>query len=373
MISRKITFLMAILIVVTGIIISGVLSNQKKPMRRNNGGSKIPPVKTLTVKNSYINTNFDIGGHLTAFDKVDLYAEVSGILKETPTRFKEGVRFAKGDVLIKIDDSVFKNQVLAQKSSLLNQLTLLLPDLSIDFPESAKTWQNYLHEFDIEKTIPPLPSPASDQERYYIASRNIYNQYYLIKSQEATLAKYTISAPYDGIVTESNINPGTLVRMGQKLGEFTNTELYELEAFAGIYEVRFLKVGDPVTLTTEDAEGEFKGTIQRINQVIDPKSQTIKVYILTRDKRLKDGMYCTASVTTEKINNAFRIPRNLLIGTDKLYSLNPDSTLSLIHVSIAADDDESVVVQNLSEGTLLLGQPLMNIYEGMKIEKMILN
>ena len=84
-------------------------------------------------------------------------------------------------------------------------------------------------------------------------------------------------------------------------------------------------------------------------------------------------MYCTAHVTTEKIPNAFQVPRNLLIGTDRLYKLAPDSTLSLIHVEIVADDDESVIVQNLDDGMLLLGQPLMNVYEGMKIESMILN
>ena len=43
---------------------------------------------------------------------------------------------------------------------------------------------------------------------------------------EATLDKYTIKAPFNVVVTQSNINPGTLVRNGQKLGEFINTYLY---------------------------------------------------------------------------------------------------------------------------------------------------
>ncbi len=372
MINKKLAFLIVFIILVLGLVLQNVLSNQKQPMRRNNA-SAIPPVKVLTVENTDIVSQFEIGGHLTAFNNVDIYAEVSGILIETPKRFKPGTRFKKGDVLIKIDDSVYKNQVLAQKSSLLNQLTLLLPDLSIDYPGNIGEWEKYLHDFKLDKPLAPLPEPSSDQERYYIASNNIYNLYYTVKSQEATLEKYTISAPYDGIVTESNINPGTLVRTGQNLGEFTNTEMYEMEAFASIYEVEQLHIGDVVTLATDDVEGEFKGTIQRINQVIDPNSQTLKVYIVTTDNRLREGMYCTATINTREIKNACRVSRNLLVGEANLYKIQQDSTLKLVDINVVTGDDDDVIIQDLADGTMLLGQPMTNAYNGMKIGKMITN
>ena len=240
-------------------LINGVLSNQKKPMKRRPVNQTNKQVKIVTVKNEAIRTEFDISGHIRALDKVEMYAEVSGILLNTPKRFKEGNRFSTGEALIKIDDSVYRNNVLAKKSSLLNQLTLLLPDLSIDFPASAPKWEHYLQQYDLEKTLSPIPVPGSDQEKYYIASRNIYDQYYTIKSMEATLAKYAITAPYAGVVTESNINPGTLVRAGQKLGEFTNTAIYELEAFASVHQVQHLKPGDPVTLFSDDMPYSFQG------------------------------------------------------------------------------------------------------------------
>ena len=372
MINKRISIILIMVIIAVGILVSVILTNQKQPMRRNQNGSGIPPVNVLIVNNADIKTQFEIGGHLHAYDNVDLYAEVSGILLETPVRFIEGARFKKGDVLIKIDDSVYKNQVLAQKSSLLNQLTLLLPDLSIDFPGSAKSWETYLHNFHLDKDIATLPEPVSDQERYYIASRNIYNQFYSIKSQEATLKKYNLYAPYDGMVTESNINPGTLVRTGQKLGVFTNTSLYELEAYANVYEIQHLKIGDKVDLTCDDVEGVFNGTIQRINEVIDPATQTLKVYIVSSDRRLREGMYCTARVTTQNIPESYRVARNLLIGKDELYAINPDSTLKLVKVHPVTGDDKFMIVQGLDQGISLLGQPLLNAYEGLKLDKLIL-
>jgi multidrug efflux pump subunit AcrA (membrane-fusion protein) len=314
-----------------------------------------------------VSPRLTVTGHLTAFDKVDLFAEVSGLLLETDKRFKEGRSFSKGEVLIHIDDSVYRNNVLAQKSSLLNQLTLLLPDLSIDFPKSAENWKTYLHDFDLEKPLAPLPKTSLDQERYYIASRNIYNQYYSIKSMEETWDKYTIEAPYDGIVSQANINPGTLVRVGQKLGEFTSTVTFELKTPVGVNQVQHLSIGDKVTLTSEDIDGEFKGSIQRINKVIDTSTQTVMVYITTQDKRLMDGMFLTAHLEMHPIKDVVELERNLLIGANQLYTITPDTTLKLEKVHIAGEQNGRVYVQGLKEGQWILAQPVVGAVEGMKV------
>ena len=66
----------------------------------------------------------------------------------------------------------------------------------------------------------------------------------------------------------ANINPGTLVRQGQKLGEFTSTESFEMEASVGAREVGRLREGQTVILKSEIISGEFEGRIQRINKSV---------------------------------------------------------------------------------------------------------
>jgi multidrug efflux pump subunit AcrA (membrane-fusion protein) len=288
------------------------------------------------------------------------------VLQKTERRFKEGNTYQKNDLLIQIDDRVYKNNVLAQRSALLNQLTLLLPDLGIDFPESAERWEAYLQSFDIQKPLTPLPETASDQERYYIASHNIYNQYYAIKSMEETLAKYTMEAPFGGVVTEANINPGTLVRVGQKLGEFTSTELYEMEANVGIRDVDRLRAGQRVALTSEVVTGTFDGRVQRINSVIDRNSMTVKVYIHTRDPRLRDGMYLTARAQAEPIRDAFVIAKDLMVDDHSLYSVE-DSVLVLSQVSVVAEYGDQIVVRGLADGSKILGEIWAESREGARL------
>lgn len=335
-------------------------------MRRRPGGDGIKPVTLAPVINRDIPTEIVMTGPLYAYHKVEIYAEVSGVLMNTPVHFREGVRYRTGDLILRIDDRVFRNNVMAQKSSLLNQLTLLLPDLSIDFPESAGKWEAYLADFDMDASLAPLPQPANPQEQYYIASRNIYSQYYTVKAQEETLAKYTLEAPFNGVVTEANINPGTLVRIGQKLGEFTGTDLFEMEASVSHHEADRLRTGQAVTLASEDVRGSFRGTIQRINNVIDRASMTVKVYIQTRDQGLKDGMYMTARAESLPFRHVFTVAKDLMTDGEQIYTVQ-DSILHLTRVSVVAELGDRVIVRGLEDGTLILGEPWADAREGAKL------
>lgn len=326
--------------------------------------SNLPKFKTVVNKD--IQAPIELSGHLYAYDKLEMYAEVSGVLIRIRKQFREGTAFGKGETLIKIDDRVYRNNVLAQKSSLLNQLTLLLPDLSIDFPESAKRWEYYLQSFEPDKPLASLPESANEKERYYIASRNIFNAFYNIKSMEATLAKYTISAPFDGLVTQSNINPGTLVRIGQKLGEFTNTKLFELEAPVGLFDLNRIQVNQTVNLRVRDVNGDFKGRIVRINSVLDRNSMSVKVYIHMSDPLLKEGMYLSGHVQGAPIIMAYALPKDLLVGNDHIYTVDKNR-LTLKKIEVVGEMGDRVIVRGLADGTRILGQTWSEAREGAPI------
>lgn len=369
--SKKKSFVIAGLIIVLGILISSFFSNQKKPIQRKPGVQKVRELNTIIVNNESIVFQFDISGTLYSRDKIDMFAEVSGVLEEGNKRFKEGVYFDKGEVVFHINDDVYRNNVLAQKSSFLNQLTQLLPDLEIDFPESIDKWHSYLNQFEFDESLKPLPEAANSRERNYLAARNIYNIFYTVKSMEATLGKYTVLAPFNGLVTESNLNPGMLVMNGQRLGEFTSTGIFELEASVNLAEVRNVKRGQNVKLISDDIPGEFEGVVERVNNKIDQASQTVKVYITTTDNRLKDGMYLTAHVTTDAFENAIKIPHRLLDG-DRIYALADSSVISY-KVEIVGTENGDVIVTGLADGVVLLDEGIKDVVDGTKLSEIALD
>jgi len=364
---RHLSIVAAIVILFGAIFLSRALSDLKTaPERRSDGGKTVPQVEVIKVQNAVEKTTLDIQGELVAFDKIDLYAEVSGTLKPSGKAFKVGNYFPKGSVLLSIDDEETKLNLLSQKSSLLNSITQLMPDLKIDYPESFEQWQTYLVNFDVESPIQVFPTPLNQSEKYFIASRNLYTQFYNIKSAETRLSKFTIYAPFSGVLTEANINPGTLVRQGQKLGVLMNSGAYELQATVPLRELKFVKTGSPVQLTSDEINGKWTGRVKRVSNQIDRGTQTVTVFVGLSGKGLRENMYLRGKVATQPIDKAISIPRPLLINQNAVYEVR-DETLKLHPVEVVKITENTAIVRGLEDGITILKEPVGGAFEGMKV------
>jgi membrane fusion protein (multidrug efflux system) len=357
---------LAVFILILGIVASVGLASMKKSPERKAPPKVVKRVKVRTVVNGPVQSRVELTGRLVARDKVELFAEVGGVLQSSSSRFREGNAFSKGSPLLVIDKEEAKLNLMAQKAAMLNQITLILPDLKLDYPDGFTAWKKYLEAFDPEKNIEAFPEPSTEAEKYFISSRNLYNQYYSIRSAEERLRKYTIYAPFGGVVTEALVQNGTLVRVGQKLGTFANNYTYELEVAASLDDLVFLKKGAKVDLSSREGKEKWQGTVTRISETIDPNTQTVKVYVQVSGKGLREGMYLDATIAGTSIEQAAELPRKLLDDDNQVFIVR-DSALQLIPVQPVKYTTSSVVVKGIPEGTQLLNEYVLGAYEGMKV------
>jgi membrane fusion protein (multidrug efflux system) len=323
--------------------------------------------KVMEVKNSEYPAIVNFTGRVKSIDRIELYAEVSGVLKDTKPRFKEGNSFRKGQILVRLDDTEMRLQLISKKSKFINTITKLIPDLRVDYPDDAQAWEDYLENINPKKRLLPLPIITNKKLVYFISGRNVNDAFYDIKSQEAKVAKYTIYAPFNGIVKSSKITPGTLVRVGQSLGEFISTDGYELEAAINFKDLKFIELGHKVVLRSGDLEQEWNGKIYRIGNVINESTQTINIYIKINGKEVKEGMYLKGGVEGKAIIDAFAVPRLLLLPEDKLYGV-VDSVLVSLPVEVIKINSDQIIVKGLTNGTLLVTKPLARAVIGTKVE-----
>jgi len=365
--TRRFVIVLAIAVLAGAFFVGKLFQSAAEPPRRSLAEKPIPSIETMSAQNGTVTSNLEIQGQLVAFDKIDLFSEVSGTLLPTTKPFKIGTYFAKGSSLIQVDDTEAKLSLLAQKSTLLNAITQLMPDLKIDYPQSFDQWKSYLDNFEVDAPIQAFPKPLNDQERYFIASRNLLSQFYNIKSAEERLGKYSQQAPFSGVITQTSINPGALVRVGQKLGELMNTNNYELEVTIPLSDLKYLQTGSKVKLHSNDIEGSWTGTIKRINDQVDPGTQSVKIFINVRGKALREGMYLEGEVAANNIENAMSLPRNLLINQNAVYAVK-DAQLQLLPVEVLKITKEDAIVSGLPDGTMLLKAKLPGAYDGMKVQ-----
>lgn len=333
-----------------------------------------PPV-TKTVKNVFIDTvengtvpiTVPANGNITALHRLELYSEVQGIFRYSSKDFRPGQRYRRGQVLLSIDSEEYRASVQAAKSDLYNNITSIMPDLRLDYPDAFQKWENYLNNFDISKSVPPLPETTTEQEQYFITGRGIVSAYYNVKNLEERLAKYSIIAPYDGILTEALVNKGTLIRPGQKLGEYIDPRVYELEVAIAKKFSDVLQLGKKVELSNLEGTKSYEGTVTRINGKVNQETQTIRVFIRVENPELSEGMYLEANLDAKDEENAIEIPRELLVERSKVFIVQ-DSTLNLVDVDPVYFTNNTVVIKGLENGTKILSANVPGAYSGMLVK-----
>ena len=320
-----------------------------------------------TVKNGDILIKIPANGSLIAKRRVEIYSEVQGVLKTGSVSFKPGQKYSAGQTLINIDASEYYASVQSAKSNLYNTIAAIMPDLRLDFPEIYQKWQNYLNVFDLSKSTPKLPEMSSEKENYFITGRGIVSSYYNVKNLEQRLSKYLIKAPFSGILTEALVTEGTLIRSGQKLGEFIDPTEFEMQVSISASYAHLLKIGEYVELNSLDKTETYKGKIARVNGSIDQATQTVMAFINVKDPKLKEGMYLEASINGATVENAIEIDRNLLLESQQIFTVNND-VLDAIDVRPVYFSETKVVLQGVPDGTVILNKPIPGAYMGMLVK-----
>ncbi len=363
---KIITTIIGILLIVAAVFAAKKIKASKKKHKSHIVTHK-PSVYSRVVKNNSIPITISASGKLIAKDRVDLYSEVQGVLEKGGRDFRAGNSYRKDELILRINSDEFYSALKAQRSTLLNQIIGMMPDLKLDYPESAGHWEAYINSFEINKSLSPLPKPLTEKEKYFVTGKNIYTSYYNIKNKEIRLSKYKIYAPFSGTVTDARVTMGTLVRPGQKLGTFISPRTYELEASVNSEFIDFLQIGKEVNLYNVDKSHMWKGKIIRINSMVDPKTQSMKAYIQVADKNLKEGMFLDAELQAKSVDNVIEVSRKNIFDNNHIFVVK-DSILEAMQITPVYFKENSVIVKGLKDGMRILEKPVPGAYNGMIVE-----
>ena len=142
--NRRIGVIAGLVILISFFGVNQYFSQLKEEPPRRPATKSVPMVEVMPALNTSVSTALRIEGELVAYDKIDLFAEVSGTLESTDRPFKVGSYFPKGSILVDINDQEARLNLLSQKATLQNAITQLMPDLKIDYPKSFNQWKTYL-------------------------------------------------------------------------------------------------------------------------------------------------------------------------------------------------------------------------------------
>lgn len=365
MVRKIISVILGICLLVASVYAAKSIINSNKRIRKE-VPQVIKTVYTQTVKNGEVPIMVNANGNLISSRKIELFSEVQGILMESNKPFKAGQVYKKGDILLRLNSKEFYTSLLAQRSALFDKIAAMMPDLKFDYPEAFDRWNTYLNDFNLTRNVKSLPEAKTDKERFFVTSKQIVTTYYNVKNLEERYDKHVIRAPFDGILSEALVNPGTLIRTGQRLGEFISLKDFELEVAINVEYLDIMKVGKQVTLKDLAGNKEWIGKVKRVNGRIDQGTQTVNVYIEVSGEGLIEGMYMEAKIEAKPQGMAIEIARELLLNEKEIFIVENDELVAK-EITPVYYTNNTVIVTGLEDGVNMIIRPVAGGYEGMPV------
>lgn len=190
--------------------------------------------------------------HLVALRKPVVSAEVAGRVLEV--RFRPGQAFPRGEILVAFDCELHRAREArahAQRDRAARQLAALQ---SLD--RSGATSR-------LEVGVAQADMAASEAE---------------LRIVRLAIQRCEIRAPFDGTVVEHRVQAGEYVSEGQPVIEVVDQASLELEAIVPSQLMPWLRAGTTFSIEFDEVAGTLPAIVSRIAPVIDPVSQTVKLY-----------------------------------------------------------------------------------------------
>lgn len=355
-----------------GIFVMNALIGMKEtpPVKPRSASARM--VKAMDATLDTLAPEVRIEGRVQALNRMTVLSEVNGMLPVGGKEFREGVAFAEGEAMLRVDDSELRASLVAQRSQWLQLLAGSLADLQVDFPDRAEMWMDYVKSLRVESRLAELPEPATDRERLYLTSRGIVSGYHNIRANEERLDKFTVRAPFDGVVVGAQVQPGSMVRAGQPLGTLVGTGTFEVKSAIHARHLGRLAEGNEVLLRNEEGAIVARGRVARISGSVDPTTQSASVFCeVTAEpgQALRDGRFLSGEVYGQSMLGVMALDEVLLTGDDgnDVFVVR-DRQLALAKVEVLHRDADRVLVRGLQPGEQVVAEPVSGAYEGMLVE-----
>jgi len=327
-----------------------------------------PLVKTQKIIYSDIPINIINQGRLSSNHKVDIISEVSGKILAGDLPLKSGQSFKKGDLLYRVYDEEAKLALRASKSRFLTTVANILPDIKYDFENNYSAWMAFFSAIDLDENLPDLPEIKSDQEKIYVSSKNIFNDYYTIQSSEIRLEKFNVYAPFNGSYSLVNLQEGSIANPGSRVASIIRTDLLELEVSFEVGQIKWLKVGQTVELRLAEDVVAI-GKVHRIGDLVDAKTQSVLVYVDVpniKEHKLFEGMYLDARFYGFTLNHVMKIPRSSVFNFNEVYLVENDKLKKTI-VEVIKVDQEYLYFNGTEENAIIAIELPLNPSDQMQV------
>ncbi|HUB61859.1 MAG TPA: efflux RND transporter periplasmic adaptor subunit [Puia sp.] len=325
---------------------------------------------TFVLEKGRFSTNLYVPGELIAFQQVDLYAKVNSFVKKLYVDVGSEVR--EGDLLATMEAPELQSQLASAESRMKSQEAIYIASKA-----------NYDRVVETSKT--PGTISQNDIDQADARQKSDYAQWDAAKAaynEVAETLKYLeIRAPFTGVISMRNVNPGAYVGpsgKGSELPLFTLQEQKHMRLVISVPEAYtgYLTENDKVNFTVRALPNRtFTAQVRRLAGALDDRlrSERTEMDVYSDDKTLLPGMVAEVELPLPAKDSTFVVPSTAVVnGTERLFVIRETADHRAEWVDVQTGRSQGgkteVFSKELKEGDVLIRKGSEEIRDGMQVQ-----
>jgi RND family efflux transporter MFP subunit len=282
----------------------------------------VPRVRVATVAASPTTVSVTLPGTTAAFAAANIFARATGYIVKRNVDIGDDVK--AGDLLAQLavpelDDQISQNgATLDQLKSALDQAeaTRRLQQVTWgrDAPLVEKGWVTR-QQGDVD-----VQSLKGQEAAVAAAQHNVTAQENLVKQLHQQRDYASVVAPFDGVITQRNVDVGSLVQGNATSGTFMFEIMQEDVIRVMVFVPQDAAFGvapgiEAILRVPELPDREFPGKVTRIADALQPGTRTLltEIDIPNPDGALTPGIYCTIELRIPRRTPSLSVPADAII------------------------------------------------------------
>ena len=339
----------------------------------------VPQVRVAAVQPSGEIESVSLPATTSAFASANIFARASGYVGKREADI--GDRVKAGQLLAEIVAPELDHQI-AQAEATLAQLKSALQQAEAnrelanvtwdrDRPLVAKGWVTAQQGTIDEQTL------KAQEAAVRVAQANVTAEEAQVQVLHQQKIYQHVVAPFDGVITQRNVDVGSLVQADATSGTFMfnimQGNVIRTQVFVPQDQAFGLTPGiDAVVHVPEIPDRTFPGKVTRIADAIQPGSRTLltEVDIPNPDGALTPGIYCTIELHIPRKTPSFRVSADAVIFNQGglQVAVVENGVVHLRRIGVVRDLGREVLVNSgVKQGDQVVLNPAVDLAEGAKV------
>jgi len=340
----------------------------------------VPSVRVAPVRSSGPTWPITLPGSTRAFAAANIYARATGYISRREVDI--GDRVKAGQLLAEITAPELDHQI-SQAEATLAQLKAAHQQAQANRDLSNVTWGRDKPLVEKGWVTPQQGDTdrlnlAAQEAAVAVAQANIKQQEAQLQVLHQQKAYQSVVAPFDGVVTQRNIDVGDLVQADATSGTFMFTVMHTDVIRVQVYvpqEAAFgLSPGVDASVRVPEMPGRaFPGTVTRLANALQPGSRTLltEIDVPNPDGALTAGSYCLVDLKIPRKTPSLIVPAAAVIfNQDGLsVAVAENGVAHIRRITTVRDFGTTIEVSDgVREGEQVILNPSVDLTEGQKVQ-----